>query len=173
MLHLSKPALHLHKMSFHPETSHTLLLWHFLTSWRHRQQIQSGNGRWKQMPPSPLVPDQKDWGAALRASTATVFVCSQGSKLVTVSFHLWRWSLNSCWEEGPPRCVGRVLPLWRSGDSSETRRRYFGTIYELRWQRVRVAHVDASFCLAAGSEMFVFTNVFTAGVLSFNFLPVP
>lgn len=71
-----------------------------------------GSGRWKQ-----TRPWSKGRGAALWAAAATVFVCSWGSKLVTVSFHLWRWSSSSRWEEGPPCWVGRGRQsLSRSGE---------------------------------------------------------
>lgn len=127
-----------------------------------------GSGRWKQMPPSlGLVPDQKAWGAALWAAAATVFVCSWGSKLVTVSFHLWSWSLSSCWEEEPPCWVGRGCPSPYRGLGTPVRlgedgwRRAF---CRNLWVTMTTRHINASLCFAAGSGMFVFTNVFTAGV---------
>ncbi len=90
-----------------------------------------GSGRWKQMPPSlsGTRPWSKGRGAALWAAAVTVFVCSWdrswGSKLVTVSFHLWRWSLSSCWEEGPPCWGGRGHPSPSGGLEKMAERRAF------------------------------------------------
>lgn len=86
-----------------------------------------GSGRWKQTPPSlsGTRPWSKGWGAALWAAAATVFVCSWGSKLVTVSFHLWRWSSSSRWEEGPPCWVGRGRQSPSGGLEKMAERRAF------------------------------------------------
>lgn len=140
----------------------------------HQLKTEAANTGWvvgdeSRWPPLSLglVPDQKAQGAALWAAVATVFVCSWGSKLVTVSFHLWSWSLSSCWEEEPPCWEGRGSPSPYRGLGTPVRlgedawRRAF--CHNL-WVTMTTRHINASLCFASGSGMFVFTNVFTAGV---------